>query len=264
MMTYRCLFLFIPAVFWAISAFNLSPSSTRILQLEQSPPPVVAQDLTKQFNEIITRLIQLKSGLPRIGADDFDSPLQRNATIDSIDDMLQTLDFIRQDLGANNLRLPDEVLDQLNASAEVLASILEKLNGPTPHLVHDDQKRLELLQKDLHLKISNINEIRGNPSDQSVYPECVVIVSTVTSDGKEQSQLTIYYVPQAIHGTPRERDHIKSFRLPSSPTQQTLPEADYYVWAGTAQSPDALTNVKDLEARKRSGNQLTVTLKPGK
>jgi hypothetical protein len=218
------------------------------------------QDPLAKFDESVNALMNLYGQFSELSAARFESTKQREDVQDSVEDIVRILDFIRKEMRANKLRKDGDVVDQLNGMAELMVMMLNDLKDSSARLKKDDRKRIEQIRADLQRKMSNINELKGVEPNEQSYDRGIVKVKTVKQNGVEEPLLTIYYVPQVHFGSRLQDLNTKSFGA-LSPTDDSLLEADYYVWAGKADSKTPLTNVKDCEARKAQPKNLTLVIK---
>lgn len=219
-----------------------------------------AQDSLAKLNETLASLIQQNEEFSNWGKSKFQNAKKFEEAQSAIDDIIRTLDYISKEMQAEKLIKTPEVVSQLNAEAELMLLILVESRRSSKRISDDAQDRIQKINADLTLKMSSINELKGvDPSKQS-YNRGIVKVKTVNKKGAEERQLTIYYVPQALFGTRLQDANTQSFGS-LSPSEESLLEADYSVWAGKADEKTPLTNVKDCEARKLSPKDLTLILK---
>jgi hypothetical protein len=209
-----------------------------------------------QLGNLVSTLSGLAEGASRLDPSTFNSEQERQDAITSIREIIRSLVFLQRQVQTGALAFREEVLTQLNGTAAVMVTILQSLDGTHPQLSKVDQHTVTLVAKDLKLKMSNVNELRGLPAPEQIarYPQFPVTVKTIAIGGREESRLTIYYVPQALYGTSQERINTRSFRQLSSPSKQELPEADYYLWATRGVERTPVTPIKDLSVRKPSAS----------
>jgi hypothetical protein len=212
-------------------------------------------DVKRRFESNAATLLELSEIASRLNNSAFESPEEKERVRNSIQNVTRSVVFVQRQVEAGKLHFSEEVLTQINGLTELMNLILGELNQSDPVLQKSDQRIVLHVQDDIQRKMSNINDIKGlDPPEQIArYPQFLVTARTLKRNGKEESLLTIYYVPQAMYGTNLEKEYTRSFGSLSSPSKQELPEADYFIWAGRGVDRTPVTKVKDLIVRKPSG-----------
>jgi hypothetical protein len=219
------------------------------------------QSPNEKLNANVDRLITLTERVSRLKLSTNSTPEQTQKVIDSVEDIIRRLDFIRQDIGAKKLKLSEEAVDQLNGFAQVLVSILSSLDHTDPTLNAVQQKRIEAIETDLDFRMSRISEIRGTSTEPVTYPGVRVVVRTLRPDGSPETSLRIYYLGDVYFESEYAKENLKTFDRLSSPSDREIPEGYYRIWAGRGTDPTAVSDVKALQAIKpSSGLEITVDL----
>jgi hypothetical protein len=153
-----------------------------------------------------------------------------------------------------------EVLNQTAAEAETLRTTLARLTDPSQKLSAEDVNTIKLIDADLRVKRRTLTDVRGPSEPPTRWREALVVVRTLGSDGHPVPLLRIYYVPEALRG---RAQLIKSFDTLTSPSERSLPEANYVIWAGRpgqTTETTALSEVKKLALRRSSDAAVKVDL----
>jgi hypothetical protein len=209
----------------------------------------------KLKDELLTKLDALNSvtaSAPRLEVARFNDAEDRRIVLATIADLNQSLEVIANVIAGKVRPVSSEMLNQIKAEVEMLQPTLAGLAQSDRKLSDSDREIIKLVADDLQIKRKTFNEVRDPGQPPTRWAEVQVVVKTLkTDDGSAVTNLTIYYVPEALFG---KGDFQRTFNRLSSPTDQTLPEANYRIWAARAGDTRPVTEVKRVEVRKGSGN----------
>jgi hypothetical protein len=190
----------------------------------------------------------------------YDSASDRQSTNNALSNINDSFGAIANVIRGKVRPINGEVLNQTRAEADLLRTTLAKLNDPSQKLTADDVNAIKLIDADLRVKRRTLTDIRGPSEPPTRWREALVVVRTLGSDGHPVPLLRIYYVPEALRG---RAQLIKSFDTLTSPSQRSLPEANYVIWAGRpgqTSETTALSEVKKLALRRSSDAAVAVDL----
>jgi hypothetical protein len=189
----------------------------------------------------------------------FNDEEDRRTVLASIATLNQSLEVLANVIAGKARPVSSEMLNQIKAEVEMLQPTLDGLARSEQKLSDSDREVIKLVADDLQIKQKTFGEVRADGQPPTRWSEVQVVVRTLkTDDGSAVANLTIYYVPEALFG---KGNFQRSFNRLSSPTDQTLPEANYRIWATRAGDTRPVTEVKRIEVRKRSASEpLTVEL----
>jgi len=230
---------------------RLTPGTTLMLPVIDSPATIesgkrIAIVLDADLKESITgRVYQLRKILPRIRT-------LQNGLLDtavSLDDAVDTLEFMQLGFVRRNGRpISREALEQLDADAALLNAALSRAND-RGRWERESSDALSAVLNDIRIKKRAFTQIAsGKPPDR--WPEVRVIVRTLKG-GIPVSNLRVYYVPQALRGNSAA---IRTFDRLSTPSDRSLPEADYFVWASRDPAMTPITSEYPLIVRSSSSD----------
>ena len=209
-----------------------------------------------QFNENtkeLTGLIQIIAGFK---SEKFQDPSIRKPVVNSLKHIASALDDINEKLVHRYGRpLPTEVLSQLNAETELLVRLLSTKALPGTKIEKWELDKIVNVEKDIRVKHAAYAEVASGDAPPR-WPEVTITVETLRGERKVRG-LRIYYVPVALKGDDGE---IKSFGILSTPSNQSLPEADYCFWAARDPNKTPVTNeqCKEIRIDREKVVQLTV------
>jgi hypothetical protein len=207
--------------------------------------------------DALDKTIASVSGL---GVERFHSEEERRATLASLKEIGKSFGVVEDVVTGRVRPVSREVLGQLSAEAELLQATLARFAQPNHKPAAEDLSAVRLVEADLKVKRQTLTDVRDANEPPSRWREVLVVVRIVSQDGGPVSNLRVYYVPEALKG--REQ-FVRSFDTLGSPSQRSLPEANYLIWAG-APGQDALdaaaSEVKRLALRKTSDDPLSLDL----
>jgi hypothetical protein len=150
--------------------------------------------------------------------------------------------------------LSSEMILQMNDEGDQMISIIEKITHKNYILTNNDIESIELIAKNMTIRMKTLDEAKGAGGISSNWPEVSVFVRAIdVSHGKEINNLRVYYVGQGLWNDRIKYE--KSFDKLTSPSERILPEADYYIWVGKPQDSTPLSDRKSLEVRKKAENE---------
>jgi hypothetical protein len=190
----------------------------------------------------------------------YDSPGERQSTRDALESINDSIMAIANVVRGKVRPIQNEVLNQVKAEADALKTTLDSLAEPSRKLNAEDVNAIKLIEEDLRVRRRTLTDVRGPSEPPTRWREATVVVRTIGSNGQAVSQLRIYYVPEALRRRPQ---FVRSFDTLSSPSQRSLPEANYVIWAGNpgdAAEAAARSDVKRLAVRKSSDPSVAVDL----
>jgi hypothetical protein len=180
-----------------------------------------------------------------------------STTVDSI----QSVKLIADRLNRINERvtqrygraIPAEVLRQLDGESRHLNDILSSKDK----IGTMELGFIQIFQKDVDLKSRPFVEAAAGEAPAR-WPEAIVKVTTLRAR-HEVPGLRILYVPEALQHYPEE---FRSFGKLSSPSNETLPEADYCFWAirDLEKKQTAISDVRCREVRTEKDNEVQLTV----
>lgn len=179
----------------------------------------------------------------------------------ALHDSIQSIKLIADRLNRINERvtqrygraIPTEVLRQLDGESRRLSDILSSKDK----IGTVELGFIQIFQKDVDLKSRPFVEAAAGEAPAR-WPEAIVKVSTLRAR-HEVPGLRILYVPEALQHYPEE---FRSFGKLSSPSNETLPEADYCFWAirDLDKKQTALSDVRCREVRTEKDNEVQLTV----
>ena len=219
----------------------------------------VEASLKRELAAKITAANQAAAAAPAASADRFKSAADRTETLALINSIKTSLGVIHNVIRGKVRPLSGELLSQVSEEAEIFRVALANLTQPGLELTACDRENLTLIDKDLLVKRRTLTDVRDPAGAPARWLEARVVVRTLRSgDGAAVPNLRIYYVAEALYG---KRGLEKSFDQVSSPSERTIPEANYRIWAGRPGDTTPVTEVKRLEVRRSaSGNPISVDL----
>lgn len=196
---------------------------------------------------------------------DFDSghyanAADRSATRDALRSINDSIAAIANVIRGKVRPIQNEVLNQVKAEADALRGTLDSLSEPSRRLSADDVSTIKLIEADLKVRRRTLTDVRDPNEPPTRWREATVVVRTIGENGQTVPRLRVYYVPEALRGRPQ---FIRSFDALSSPSQRSLPEANYVIWAGNpgeAAEGAARSDVKRLAVRRSSDSSIAVDL----
>jgi hypothetical protein len=205
--------------------------------------------------ELLNRVEALDNTITAIsdlGVDRFNDANQRSSIVRSLKDVSDSFAVFAGVIKEKVVPVNSEVVSQVDAEAELLKHTLDQFVQTQGKPKPEDLDTINLIDEDLKVKRRNLTDVRGPNEPPARWPLGVVIVKTLGQDGREIPNLEIYYVPEALQ---TDVPSIKTFNRRSSPSQQSLPEANYVIWAGrpgqgTVEA--ALSDLKKVSVRKSS------------
>jgi hypothetical protein len=216
----------------------------------------VDKELKDRFIANVRGLSRLNQTVSTFGDEKFQNLEVKQSVIISLQNISDVLSHINDRLIQRFGRpIPTEALNQLNAEVELLNKSLSGKGLPGARISKEEQNQIATIEKDIAIKKrAYIETASFGPPDR--WPEVTVIVKTIRG-GREVPSLRIYYVPEALKGQDSE---IRSFGILSSPSNQSLPEADYCFWAAKDPDKTAVTIEQCIEVRtnRQAEVQLTV------
>jgi hypothetical protein len=150
-------------------------------------------------------------------------------------------------------------LGQIKGDAGLINEILQRLARPRQDLSDSDRQKIEFVRTDLQIKLSGLVEIRDPDKLPERISEAFVRVRTLKRiDGSEVPNLRVWFSPEALYD---EADLHESFSRVSSPTEESLPEADYKFWATVGGEMTPVSEVLSKKVRKQpDGKPIDVDL----
>lgn len=111
----------------------------------------------------------------------------------------------------------------------------------------------------MDLRFNRLEEVMGTAGLPPRWPEVKVTVKTIDAQGAEKNNLQVYIVPEALYGKP---GYTTPFDKVSSPTDRTMPEAYYFVWAEKpGDNPRKEYGRKNVTVIRRGGkDEITVDI----
>lgn len=218
----------------------------------------IDKELKERFSTDVNELTKATQTVSGFGADKFQEPATKEVTLNSLRHISGALGRINDRLIQRFGRpIPTEALRQLNADAEVLNRMLNSKAAPGALISNEERNRIVLIEKDVDVKTKAYFETASLGVPER-WPEVTVTVKTL--EGRiEVPSLRVYYVPQALKGQDSE---ILSFGVLSSPTDQSIPEADYCFWAAKDPDKSAVTNELCVEIRTNKKKEVQLTVLP--
>jgi hypothetical protein len=196
----------------------------------------------------------------RFGVERFADANERVSVLRSLKNINESFAVIVSVTKGKILPVNKELLNQVNSEAELMLDTLEELDRSQRKPSAEDLDLIKIVDDDLTLKTRNLNDVRG-PNEPPARPSGVqVVVKTLAQDGRQVPNLRIYYVPLALRNNVQS---IVSFDTLSSPTQKSMPEGNYLIWAGKPGQETkeaAVSDVKSLAVRKGADPSLPVDL----
>ncbi|HXI26462.1 MAG TPA: hypothetical protein VNG71_21590 [Pyrinomonadaceae bacterium] len=190
----------------------------------------------------------------------YDNADDRPATRDALKSINDSIAAIANVIRGKVRPIQSEVLNQVKAEADALRGALDRLGDPSRRLSADDVSTIKLIEADLKVRRRTLTDVRDPSEPPTRWREATVVVKTIGANGQAVPQLRIYYVPEALRGRPQ---FIRSFDALSSPSQRSLPEANYVIWAanpGETAEAAARSDVKRLAVRRSSDSSIAVDL----
>jgi hypothetical protein len=144
---------------------------------------------------------------------------------------------------------PDMIRD-LHGEARQLRALLEgvvKANVKPAEV----GERVVLVEDDLKVRAEIFKEKKGPGQPPPRSRDTAVKVETFgAADGKPLHKLIVYYVPLALKDRP---EYVREFGKVTSPADEVLAEANYYIWAGKPGSRQPSPFGKAVPVRKLAG-----------
>ena len=202
---------------------------------------------------ILDQVEQLSSQAPDLlglDAQRFEEETERSTMLSAADRSIDLLKAIGTIIKERSRPLDPDMLAQISSEAEVLHSMLSELLSDDRMVTPADGAIVEAISKNMEVRSRHFVGARGPGGPPARYPRGTVTVKAL-SDSVEVHQLRVYYVPLALLGM---SNYVMAFPTLTSPTQHTLPEADYYFWLGRPGDPTPLSEVFPKEVRRRSSD----------
>jgi hypothetical protein len=216
----------------------------------------VDKELKDRFVANVKELTIATQSVSSFGPERFQSPADKESIVTSLKSISDTLnridDRIIQRFGRP---IPTEALSQLNADVELLNRMLISKVSSEAKINKKEQDQIAAVERDISVKRRAFTEVAAGGAPER-WPEVKVIVKTLKGSSEVPS-LRIYYVPEALK---EQSSEVHSFGVLSSPSTQSIPEADYCFWAAKDPDKSAVTNEQCVEIRinKQAEVQLTV------
>jgi hypothetical protein len=187
----------------------------------------------QSFTQSVERLSTLIQDPSRLAASRFAHGEKATASIQSVNLVSDRLNRIGERVTQRyGPVIPAEALRQLDGETRHLNDIL----SANKKIGSSEYAFIDKVRKDVELKSRPFVEAAAGEAP-SRWPEVIVKVTTMKA-GHEVPGLRILYVPEALRKYPAE---FRSFGNLSSPSKESLPEADYCFWA-----------IRDLDQRQRA------------
>lgn len=214
---------------------------------------LVALTLDKELKrQLLIKVKDLRSLIQRMLKLEFN----RFETAESRDSVIECMHYVEESLGIMRIvirersrPLSSEMLRQVVCEIDVLALILNNLTKGQHKLSRTDAETIKQIAEDFKIRMKSFSEERGPGDLPSKWPEGLVSVRVRRSGNREEVHgLRIYYVPEALWNIRHKIE--SSFRKLSSPTEQSLPVATYFFWAGKPGDSTPLSDRKKESVRK--------------
>jgi len=214
------------------------------------------KDLKDRFGAQVQELTRLTQAVSTFRPERFASPAAKQSVVTSLQGISDALRRINDRLVQRFGRpIPTEALSQLNAEVLLLNGVLASKAASETRINKNEQAQISAVERDIAVKKSAYTEVAAGGAPER-WPEVKVTVKTLRGTSEVPS-LRIYYVPEALKGQDSETH---SFGVLSSPSSQSLPEADYCFWAARDPGKTAVTNEQCLEIRTNKQGEVQLTV----
>lgn len=195
----------------------------------------------------------------KLEAGQFSSPQERVEITNLVTKTAEGFDVFRLVVKGKTRPLSPDLVRQLEGEAAVFNDILTRAAKSSDPVPATDKEALQQISKSMTLRRRGLNEVMGSADLPPRWPEVRVKVKTVDAGGVEKGHYQVYAVAEALHGKP---EYTSAFDTLSSPTERSLPEAYYFVWAVDPKGPPKNElGRKKVEAVRRNGkDEITVEI----
>ena len=210
----------------------------------------------RRFNDNVLRFTSVSKTVQEYGADRFQNQTSQEQTTNSVKSISSMLSGINKRLTERFGRpIPTGALDHLNTDVELLNDLLASKTSSSERISDMERDQIIAIEKDVRIKSRAYLEVAAGAVPDR-WPDVKVTVETL-KQGQHISNLRIYYVPEAQRSRPNK---VFPFGKLSSPTNETLYEADYCFWAARDPDKSPITNevCKEIRMNKEAQIQLTV------
>src|SRR5262245_57435815 len=184
--------------------------------------------LKREVRTAATDLAETAAVVSRLDPDRFEAS-GRDATVRSLNAIVDSLDIIRKIIINGNFPLDRSLLRQMSEQANLVRTTLRAFPASAEKLSAADQETIKLVEEDLELKAGIFEETRGGDAVQKPPLGVRVVVQTIKDDGSPARNLRICYIPAALFGK-----EPGIFGKVSSPADEMIPAGNYRMWAGAA------------------------------
>ena len=149
-----------------------------------------------------------------------------------------------------NRPIPTAVLSQVKGEVDSLNGILAREMNSNSPLVSADIDAVDTIADSMRVRVHTLLEERGAGELPKRWPEVWVRVKTrYARNGRDASSYRVYYAPQALY---RRSEYIESFDKLTTPSDGSVPPANYMIWVGVPGNPRPVSDLKKLRAREGS------------
>jgi len=221
------------------------PTLSKLLAADHAATLTVDRELKQQF---VARVDDLGRVVDRYAHSEKAQPSERASRDAVAADVALIQDRLSKIAGRVRRRhgrpMTPEVITQLTGDAQIASTILaDAVNSGSP--INDDRRdKLLKIAGDVQVKSGTFSETAAGEAPAR-WPEVDVSVRTFKG-AAETSSLKVYYVPEALQS---DQTFFRRFDRLTSPTIQSLPEADYCFWAVAGTSTSRVTDIQCSEVR---------------
>jgi hypothetical protein len=204
----------------------------------------------------VTGLRDLIAAASGLGVNRFEAA-GRDEPVRLLEGILGNLGIVRKMILNGMVPLNRETLVQVYRQADLLRSMLSAFTPSGDKLLSaTDQETIKSIAEDLQIKVEGFEEIRGGELQSDPNAVHVVVQTKKQQDGSAIANLRVYYVVEALYNkVAADNAGADQFQTVTSPAAQTLPVANYRIWAGRAGEPAPVTEVLKLKVRKEKGSR---------
>lgn len=208
------------------------------------------RELKRQLLTKVKVLRSLVQRMVKLEFNHFETAESRDTVIECVRYVEESLGIMRIIIKERSRPLSSEMLRQTVCEIDVLALILNDLIKGQHKLSRTDAETIKLIAEDFRIRMKSFVEERGPGDLPSKWSEGLVSVRVRRSGNRgEVHGLRIYYVPEALWNYRHKIE--SSFRKLSSPTEQSLPVATYFFWAGKPGDSTPLSDRKKESVREQ-------------
>lgn len=221
---------------------------------------LVTLTLDKEIKrDLISESVSLRNNIEQINSiqvDQFRSSIDKEKFIQNVSFIAEKIDAFRVAIKERTRPLSSEMIKQIYNEVKQINIIFNRLVNDKKKLEDAEFETIELINENMEIRMQFLYEKKGPSGLPLRCPEVSVVVKTINlkKGNKEIYNLRIYYVSRALWEN--RKDFEESFDKLSSPTNRSLPEANYYIWAGKPDDSTPISDIKLLKVRKTEEEEI--------